>query len=108
MPFENCPCGSLFRCRRQVLTPAFSDLVLILHPHPSITHTAAPARRSKHSVPCPMLTGAGLGLKGRLIGTGLKDPVTCTPSIRTTVLDAHLRLRLRSTIDPSALNSSIA
>ena len=68
---KTCLCGSWFRCRRQVLAPAFSDLVLILHPHPSITHTAAPARRSKHSVPRPMLTGAGLGLKGRLIGSGL-------------------------------------
>ena len=39
-----------------------------------------------------MLTGAGLGLKGRLIGSGLDEPVTCTPSIRTAVLDARLRL----------------
>jgi hypothetical protein len=52
-----------------------ADIVSILHPHPSFTHTAAPARRADIAVPCPMLTGAGLGLRD-----GLSVPVSKSPS----------------------------
>ena len=73
--FENCLCGSLFRCRRQVLAPAFSDLVLILHPHPLNHSHRCAGQAGENSVPRPMLTGAGLGLRD-----GLSVPVSKSPS----------------------------
>ena len=66
-----------------------ADIVFILHPTPLIHshHCAGQAVETFRSV--SYAHWRRLGTPGRLMGAGLGNPVTCTPSIRTAVLDAR-------------------